>query len=89
LYESIDALAEKMDAEKAAILAELKPVEDAISEACRVKDFERAALGFEQIAEALRLRHFTGDAECYRQRARDIRDAARRAKRAKKHGGHK
>lgn len=90
LYEDIDALDAKMDRERKAILAELKTVDDDITEACRAKDYERAATKCEQIADVFRARHFPGEAARYVQRARDYRDAARRTKqRTKKHGGRK
>jgi hypothetical protein len=69
------ALAEKLDAEKAAIRAELEAeVQSAIDFAKRGELLGAAAI-FHSVAERWRAHGFAGEAECWERRAADCRSA--------------
>lgn len=84
LAETIDRLGDKLDADRRAILADFKSVDDEIRNACRAKDYGRAEAGYQFLAEVFRSRHFPGEAGRYRVDAKEMRKLKNRAERERK-----
>lgn len=84
LYDAIDTLAEKLDAERKAILAVHAHLTEALETATSAKDYVAAADACLRIADVFFARNRPGEARQWQQRAADYADAGRRQKRAKK-----
>lgn len=84
--ERLLGIAERSDAEKAALSKTLAPDVALAVDYVRRGDLVRAATVFETIAERYRAGCFIGDAESYAQRAKDARAAHRLKQRNAKKG---
>jgi hypothetical protein len=82
-FSGLVPLAEKIDAEKAALRKELESV-IAVAVSCAHRGEHQKAAGiFDEIAHIFRVRCFLSDAEVWERRAADARSAERLAKRRK------
>jgi len=79
-------LMDKLDAEKAAIRAELDAAVLTATAAAKRGDYVTAAREFSEIAAAWRAHHFPGEAEVWERRATDCREVTQRLKRAARKG---
>jgi hypothetical protein len=86
-HEALLSLADRLDAEKAAVLKACAPELEAAASALAACQHEAAAALYDLVAKAFREAHLPGDAETWERRARDFREVARFYGKAKKKGG--